>query len=64
MHSETKGSQLESLTLERGLGARTAELGQPARGPKEIEKVSLFSSKPLRQQLYLVNKSYFYISNS
>ena len=39
---------------------RTAELNQPARVQKELEKVSFFSSKPSRLRLHLENKSYFY----
>jgi len=53
---ETKRNQNESVCLER----RTAELNQPARVQKQLEKVSLFSSKISRQQLYQANKRYFY----
>jgi hypothetical protein len=38
---------------------RAGELNQLARVQKEQENMSLFSNKPLRRQLYLMNKSYF-----
>lgn len=44
----------------RGILGRTAKLNQSATIYKELERVRLFSSKPLRYQFYLVNKSYFY----
>ena len=44
----------------RVVWARTAELNQPARVQKDLERVSLFSSKSLRWQLSLANLSYFY----
>jgi hypothetical protein len=39
---------LRFFFIQRGVWARTAELNQPARVQKELEKVSLFSSKPPR----------------
>jgi hypothetical protein len=36
-----------------------SESNQPGRIQKELERVSLLSSNPLRYQLYQVNKSYF-----
>ena len=35
------------------------QLNQTARDQKELKRVNLFSNKPLRLQLHLVNKSYF-----
>jgi hypothetical protein len=49
-----------NLSAWRVVWARTAELNQPARVQKELERTSLFSSKPLRWQLYQANKSSFY----
>jgi hypothetical protein len=36
-----------------------AELNQPIRGQKELERMSLFSGKPSRQQLNQANKTTF-----
>ena len=36
----------------RGVGARTAELNQPARDEKEKERVSLFGSKSQRPKTF------------
>jgi hypothetical protein len=46
----------------RGVWARTSELNQPTRVQKEVERVSLFSSKPLIQQLHLVNERDWHIT--
>jgi hypothetical protein len=46
----------------RGVWDRVSELTQPAWVQKELGRVSLLSSKPLRWQLHLANKSYFYIN--
>jgi hypothetical protein len=43
----------------RRIWGRTAELNQPAKAQKKLARVSLFSSKPLRQ-LHRVTKNYFY----
>ena len=40
----------------RGVGARTAELNQPARVQKELERVSLFSSKSQKLKTFYANK--------
>jgi hypothetical protein len=47
LQSEAKRSQFESSAW-RGIWARMAELNQPARVQKELERVGLFSSKSPR----------------
>ena len=49
----------ENQSVWRGIWAKRAQLKQ-ARVPKELESVSLFSSKPLRWWLHLTNKSQIY----
>lgn len=63
---EAERSQFESVSLGRGLHQNSwvGPASQPARLQKELETVSLFTSKPLRQQLHLADKSYFYKRNS
>jgi hypothetical protein len=48
----------------RGVWARTADLNQAVRVLKELERVNLSHSKPLRLQLHLTNKRYIYKQNS
>lgn len=59
LHEKLREANLIQSTW-RGVCTRTDELNQPARIQKEQEKVSLFSSKPFRQQSHQANKSSFY----
>jgi len=45
IQSEAERSQFESVSAWRGVWARIAELNQPARVQKELERLSFFNSK-------------------
>jgi hypothetical protein len=49
---EAKRSQIESVSMERSLNKSSTELSQPSSVQKELERVSLFSSKSQRLETF------------
>jgi hypothetical protein len=61
IQAEAETNKWLNLSTWKELWAWIAELNKPARVQKELERVSLFSSKPPRWQFHLMSKNYLYI---